>query len=56
MEKLFNAIRDQHSGCEVVDVRFLADQYQVDDQDVDKLDCDLAKAISNAESIELTEL
>jgi len=56
MEKLFNAIRNQHSGCEVVDVRFLADQYEVNDQDVIKLDVELAEAVSSAERIDPTKL
>ena len=45
MEKLFNALRDQHPGCEVVDVRFLVNLYQVEDQDVDDLDSELAEAV-----------
>lgn len=49
MEKLFDAIRDQHPGCEVVDVRFLVNQYEVDDQDVDELDKQLAEAVQTAE-------
>lgn len=56
MEKLFDAIRNQHSGCEVVDVRFLVNQYEVDDQDVNKLDVELAEAVCKAEHIELTIL
>lgn len=51
MDKLFDAIRSQHPGCEVVDVRFLVDQYQVDNQDVDGLDAALAKAVEEAEFI-----
>lgn len=51
MNKLFDAIRSQHPGCEVVDVRFLVDQYAVDNQDVDVLDAALAKAVEKAESI-----
>ncbi len=49
MEKLFDAIRDQHPGCEVVDVRFLVNQYDVDDQDIDDLDEKLAHAVKHAE-------
>lgn len=52
MNKLFEAIRSQHPGCEVVDVRFLVDQYEVNDQDVDGLDAALAKAVEEAEFIE----
>lgn len=52
MNNLFEAIRNQHPGCEVVDVRFLVDQYQVDNQDVGELDAALAKAVDAAEFIE----
>ncbi len=52
MKKLFDAIRSQHPGCEIVDVRFLVDQYQVDNQDVDELDAALAKAVDEAQFIE----
>ncbi len=52
MEKLFDAIRSQHPGCEIVDVRFLVDQYQVDNQDVAELDAALAKAVEEAQFIE----
>ena len=48
MEKLFSAIRDQHPECEIVDFRLLANQLEVDDQDVDKLDASLADAVSSA--------
>ena len=52
MDKLYDAIRSQHPGCEVVDVRFLVNQYQVDDQDVDVLDAALAKAVEEAEFVQ----
>ncbi len=50
MEKLFDAIRDQHPGCEVVDVRFLVNKLELQDEghDVDALDASLAEAIMNA--------
>lgn len=50
MEKLFGAIRDQHPGCDVVDVRFLVNKLQLDPNghDVDALESALADAISNA--------
>lgn len=53
MEKLFDALRHQHPGCEVVDVRFLVNQFLVDDQDVEQLDADLAEAINNAQEVPL---
>ena len=53
MEKLFDALRSQHPGCEVVDVRFLVNLYQVDDQNVDELDKQLALAVASAEEITL---
>lgn len=52
MNKLFDAILDQHPGCEVVDVRFLVDQYEVNNQNVDELDEALGEAVSSAEFIE----
>ncbi|WP_370213443.1 hypothetical protein [Roseovarius sp.] len=52
MKKLFEAIKSQHSDCEVVDVRFLVDQYEVANQDVDVLDGALAQAVMEAEYIE----
>lgn len=52
MEKLFNAIRDQHPGCEVVDVRFLVNLYEVEDQDVDDLDNKLAEAVLTADELQ----
>ncbi len=50
MDKLFDAIRDQHPGCEVVDVRFLVNKLELnpDGHDVDALDMELAEAIQNA--------
>lgn len=48
MNKLFDAIRSQHPGCEVVDVKFLVNLFNVNDQDVDKLDDELAKAVTEA--------
>lgn len=52
MEKLFEAIQAEHPGCEVVDVRFLVNQYAVDNQDVDVLDAALAEAVKDAELVE----
>ena len=49
MEKLFDAVRSQHPGCEVVDVRFLVNLDDVNDQDVDVLDAQLAHAVEHAE-------
>lgn len=51
MEKLFDALRSQHPGCDVVDVRFLVNQYDVDDQDVDVLDEQLSVSIKNAKEL-----
>lgn len=50
MKKLFDAIRNQHPGCEVVDVRFLVNKLELDDEghDVGELDRLLAKAVENA--------
>ena len=52
MNKLFEAIQGQHPSCEIVDVRFLVDQYEVNNQDVDELDNALALAVKGAEFIE----
>jgi hypothetical protein len=53
MDKLFDAIRNQHPGCEVVDVRFLVNQFDVNDQDVDNLDTALADAVNTAEKADI---
>jgi hypothetical protein len=49
MEKLFSAIRDQHPGFEVVDFRLLANQHEVDGQDVEELDEQFAGAVRGAD-------
>lgn len=51
MEQLFTALRDQHPGCDVVDVRFLVNLQQVEDQDVDELDNKLAQAVQTADQL-----
>lgn len=51
MEKLFEAIQGEHPGCEVVDVRFMVNHFDVDDQDVDELDEALAGAVKEAELV-----
>lgn len=56
MEQLFQAIRDQHPGFEVLDVKLLANQHEVAGQDANELDEDFAKAIRQAEGpIPLTD-
>lgn len=49
MEKLFDAIRNQHPGFEVVDVKFLVNPLEVDGQDAEALDIEFAKAINEAD-------
>lgn len=49
MEKLFAAIRDRHPGFEVVDVKLLANQHEVDGQDASELDEQLARAVREAD-------
>ena len=49
MEKLFAAVRDQHPGFEVLDVKLLANQHEVDGQAADQLDDMFAHAIRNAD-------
>lgn len=49
MDKLFEAIRIQHPGFEVVDVKFLVNQREVNGQDSGCLDVELARAVSEAE-------
>ena len=56
MEKLFNAIRDQHLDYEIADLRLGVSQYEADDFDSNKLDDKLAEAVSNAKYIDLTNL
>lgn len=53
MEKLFAALREQHLGFEVVDVRFMVSQREVKEFDLDRLDEQLAHAVNTAERIDL---
>lgn len=48
MDKLFQAIREQHPGFDVLDVKLLANQHEVADQDAAELDGAFAVAIENA--------
>lgn len=56
LDKLFAAIRDQHSGYEIVDFRLLANQNEANGQDVEQLDVDFAQAVENAVDISVDEL
>jgi hypothetical protein len=56
MEKLFAALRELHPGCEVVDIRLLANQNESDDQDPRVLDGLFAAAIASAVPIEISSL
>lgn len=49
MEKLFAAIRDQHPDFEVLDVKLLANNHEVADQDAASLDSAFQEAITDAE-------
>lgn len=49
MEKLFAAICEQHPGFEVVDVKLLANQHEVNGQDSAELDEQFAKAVREAD-------
>jgi hypothetical protein len=49
MDKLFAAIHRQHPGFEVVDVKFLANQVEVDGQGADGLDEAFAVAVDHAD-------
>ncbi|WP_425051515.1 hypothetical protein [Psychromarinibacter sp. S121] len=49
MEKLFQAIRDQHPGYDVLDVKLLANQHVVADQSATELDDAFSDAILAAE-------
>ncbi|WP_168173897.1 hypothetical protein [Thioclava sp. DLFJ5-1] len=49
MERLFQAIREQHPGFDVLDVKLLANQHEVADQDATELDSAFAVAVNNAE-------
>lgn len=53
MEKLFAALRERHPGYDVVDVRFLVDHNHVNGRSASALDRAFAKAISDAERIDL---
>lgn len=56
MEKLFAALHEQHSGYSVVDVRFLADNSEANNQNVDDLDQSFAEAVSNARDLDISTL
>jgi len=57
MQKLFDAIKEEHPDCEVMDVRFTINPAEVDRPvDMDKLDEDLAKAYREAEPLTLGEM
>lgn len=51
MEKFFAALREQHPGFEVVDVRFLAERTAARDQDAGSMDADLADAVRSASCV-----
>lgn len=48
MEKLFAALRDLVPGADVLDVRFLTNQNEVDDQPVSQIDEALAECLKDA--------
>ena len=52
MKKLFDAIQSRHPGFDVVDVRFLVSQWDVDNQAVDELDAALAEVVEKSEAIQ----
>lgn len=53
MNQLFAAIREQHPGFEVMDVRLLANQNEVDNQDPEQLDVEFAAAVRSAEEMQI---
>lgn len=53
MEKLFAALREKHQGFEVVDVRFLVARNEVDGRDAGRIDGALAKAVREAELVDI---
>ena len=57
MEKLFQAVRERHPGFEVLDVKLLANQYEVADQSAAELDASFAEAVKTAKGpIELADI
>lgn len=56
MEKLFSAIRDQHPGFEVLDIKLLANQLEVDCQDASVLDDQFELSIRSATELCLDDL
>ena len=48
MDKLFEAVRHQHPGFEVLDVKLLANQQEVADQDAAELDDAFAASVTAA--------
>jgi len=55
MERLFNAIRDQHPGFEILDVAFTVNSEEML-HNVDDLDAALAESIASAKLIDFEEL
>lgn len=53
MDKLFAALRERHSGFDVVDVRFLVDQSKVDGRPGQDLDEAFAVSILKAKRVDI---
>ena len=56
MEKLFAALKAQHLGFEVVDVRLLANQLEVNGRAAVDLDAEFADAITSAVAVDIASL
>jgi hypothetical protein len=56
MEKLFAALQEQHPGFDVVDVRFLANQPEVNGRQALEMDEDFAKAVREATPLDIGSL
>lgn len=56
MEKLFAALQEQHAGFDVVDVRFLANQPEVNGRLASEMDEEFAAAVREAVPVDIASI
>jgi len=56
MQKFFQALKQKYPDHVVVDVKFTVDPSQAADQDVERLDADLALSVATAKEVDLLSL
>lgn len=56
MHKLFDALREQHPGYDVVDFRLLANQQEVNGRSAKELDDEFAEAVRSAMPIDIASI